>query len=128
MRPAEGKIAARFPAKISACLALRTAFNSIREMDAREKRALDRHFPMATLDRFVMIAVLALLHDPPSARELSRAMPYAKQGDCPSGYYTSGGFCAPLNKDSRPAVAKPPGASCPSGWYQSGAACVKLNR
>ena len=34
MRPAEGKIAARFPAKISACLALRTAFNSIREMDA----------------------------------------------------------------------------------------------
>jgi hypothetical protein len=39
---------------------------------------------MATLDRFVMIAVLALLHDPASARELSRAMPYAKQGDCPS--------------------------------------------
>jgi hypothetical protein len=55
-------------------------------------------------------------------------MPFVNQGGCPSGYYTSGSFCAPLNKDSRPAVPKPPGASCPSGWYQSGAACVRLNR
>ena len=56
------------------------------------------------------------------------ATPYAKQGDCQSGYYTSAGFCTPLNKDSRPAVPRPPGASCPSGWYGSGGACVKLNR
>jgi hypothetical protein len=77
------------------------------------------------------IASLALSHVSASARELPRsggAMPFVNQGGCPSGYYSSGGFCAPLNRDSRPAVARPPGASCPSGWYASGSGCVKLNR
>ena len=73
--------------------------------------------------------VAAHAHEPlrPTA-SAQNAMPYAKQGDCPSGYYSSGGFCTPLNKYSRPAVPRPPGASCPSGWYGSGGACVKLNR
>jgi hypothetical protein len=48
--------------------------------------------------------------------------------NCPSGYYRSGSFCAPLNKDSWPAVPRPTGASCPSGWYASGSGCVRLNR
>jgi hypothetical protein len=64
------------------------------------------------------------------ARELPRsagAQPFVNQGGCPSGYYLSGSFCTPLNKDSRPAVPRPLGASCPSGWYASGSGCVKLN-
>jgi hypothetical protein len=64
-----------------------------------------------------------------STRELPRpdgATPFADPGGCPSGYYRSGGFCAPTSRDSQPAVPKPPGANCPSGWYQSGAPCVKL--
>jgi hypothetical protein len=57
------------------------------------------------------------------------ALPFpVPKGGCPSGYYTSGSYCTPLNKDSRPAVPRPPGANCPSGWYQSGGACAKLNR
>jgi hypothetical protein len=71
----------------------------------------------------VAVLALALLHDPASAQQ-----PFVNQGGCPSGYYTSGSFCGPPNKDSRPAVPKPPGASCPFGWYQSGAACVRFNR
>jgi hypothetical protein len=63
------------------------------------------------------------------AKSGEQAMPFAsKGGNCPSGYYSSGGFCTPLNRDSRPAVPKPPGASCPSGWYASGSGCVRLNR
>lgn len=61
------------------------------------------------------------------AQAQAQPFPVPRAG-CPSGYYTSGSFCAPTNPDSRPAVPKPPGANCPSGWYQSGGACVKLNR
>src|SRR5262245_16356859 len=42
MRPAEGKIAARLSAKISACLALRTALNSIRENGHARKAGIGR--------------------------------------------------------------------------------------
>jgi hypothetical protein len=89
----------------------------------------ERHRRRAQALLAVAVLALALLHDPASAQARSGGvMPFVNQGGCPSGYYTSGSFCAPLNKDSRPAVPKPPGASCPSGWYQSGAACVRLNR
>jgi hypothetical protein len=54
------------------------------------------------------------------------AQPFASRGNCPSGYYASSGFCAPLNADSKPAVPRPRGASCPTGWYASGDACRKL--
>jgi hypothetical protein len=64
-----------------------------------------------------------------AALMLAQAQPFPiPKAGCPSGYYTSGSFCAPTNPDSRPAVPKPPGANCPSGWYSSGGACVKLNR
>jgi len=73
----------------------------------------------------ITIAILVLS----AARAEAQAMPYPSGGkSCPSGYYSSGGFCTPLNRDSRPAVARPPGATCPSGWYASGSGCVKLNR
>jgi hypothetical protein len=58
---------------------------------------------------------------------VAAAQPFVKNGDCPSGYYSSGGFCTPTNKDARPAVPRPPGAK-PSGWYASGSGCVKLNK
>jgi hypothetical protein len=79
-----------------------------------------------------MILALLVTTTAVQARELPRsggAQPFVRQGGgCPSGYYSSGSYCAPLNRDSRPAVPKPPGASCPSGWYASGGACVQLNR
>jgi hypothetical protein len=75
----------------------------------------------------VSLALLASpLHAEPSRPAPGEAQPFPSRGNCPSGYYTSGGFCAPLNRDSKPAVPKPPGASCPSGWYASGDACRKL--
>jgi hypothetical protein len=77
------------------------------------------------------LVVLALSYSPASAQQQPRsgeAQPFVRgAGGCPSGYYSSGSFCTPLNRDSRPAVLRPPGASCPSGWYSSGGACVKLN-
>ena len=93
------------------------------------RRARERHRRRAQALLAVAVLALALLHDPASAQARSGgAMPFVNQGGCPSGYYTSGSFCGPPNKDSRPAVPKPPGASCPFGWYQSGAACVRFNR
>ena len=50
--------------------------------------------------RFVAIAVLALalLQQPAQAQPRSGgAMPFVNQRGCPSGYYLTGGFCAPLN-------------------------------
>ena len=84
----------------------------------------ERHRRRAQALLAVAVLALALLHDPASAQD----EPFVNQGGCPSGYDTSGSFCGPPNKDSRPAVPKPPGASCPFGWYQSGAACVRFNR
>jgi hypothetical protein len=77
-----------------------------------------------------VVMITALSVAPVMAQpRLDAAQPYAtKDGNCPAGYYRSGSFCTPLNKDSRPAVARPPGGSCPSGWYASGSGCVRLNR
>ena len=66
----------------------------------------------------VIIAVLALALSPmpAGAREQPRsgaAMPFASPGNSPSGYYQSGGFCAPTNRDNRPAVPRPAGAQLP---------------
>jgi hypothetical protein len=85
------------------------------------------------MTKILAVAILALAFPlPAAARELPRpggALPFAStDGNCPSGYYRSGSFCAPVSRDSRPAVARPPGASCPSGWYTSGSGCVQLNR
>ncbi len=69
-------------------------------------------------DLFVSVLLAALA---------ATVLPVAKQGaSCPSGFHSSGGFCAPTSATSRPAVVKPPGTSCPSGWTTSGGAyCVK---
>jgi hypothetical protein len=73
------------------------------------------------------LAALALSCVPSAAQR--EALPFrSRRGACPSGYYLSGGFCTPLDRNNHPAVPRPPGASCPSGWYASGEACVRLNR
>ena len=55
------------------------------------------------------------------------ASPVPKVGSCPSGYFQSGGFCAPINDKSKRAIPK--GSSqCPSGWVQSGAYCLEVSR
>jgi hypothetical protein len=69
----------------------------------------------------VIIVVAVLLLATPALAQHTGAQPFSsKDTNCPSGYYRSGGFCTPLNKDSRPALPRPPGASCPSGWYALG--------
>jgi hypothetical protein len=80
---------------------------------------------------FGVTTALALAYVPASAQVLPRprpAMPFVNQGGCPSSYYQSGSYCAPISRDALPAVPKPLGANCPSGWHQSGAACVKTSR
>ena len=69
---------------------------------------------MPTLAIVLMILVEAALPVPRSATSSS----------CPTGYYASGGYCAPISSKSRPAVPRS-GTSCPSGWSSSGNFCVK---
>ncbi|WP_200902029.1 hypothetical protein [Microvirga vignae] len=51
---------------------------------------------------------------------IAQAVP--KVGTCPSGYYTSGGACAPSSSDPRPALPKV--GTCPSGYHTSGDYCL----
>ena len=48
--------------------------------------------------------------------------PIAKHGACPTGYYASGGYCAPASPRARPALTKVGG--CPDGYYASGDYCL----
>jgi hypothetical protein len=54
-------------------------------------------------------------------------LPLVKQGQCPSGYRESGGYCAPTSPRAPAAIPKGAG-QCPSGWMQSGAYCVEMRR
>jgi hypothetical protein len=47
--------------------------------------------------------------------------PLAKVGDCPSGYFTSGGYCKP-NGNARFAIPKH--GDCPAGYLSSGNYCL----
>ena len=98
-----------------------------------------------------LLAVLAVLAGV-SARADPPAQPLAKTGACPSGYSTSGAYCAP-GSGARFAVPKvgacpsgystsgnyclagagarlavPKAGSCPSGYSTSGAYCLKTSR
>ena len=74
--------------------------------------------------KVILLALPApLLASPTWAQPLPQ--PHPKIGQCSGGYYESGGFCVPKQRDSAPAIPKPSGAACPSGWRQSGSTCEK---
>jgi hypothetical protein len=82
------------------------------QLDGLAERERHRRWAQALLA--VAVLALALLHDPASAQARSGgAMQFVNQGGCPSGYYTSGSFCGPLNKDSRPAGRSRRGRAAP---------------
>jgi hypothetical protein len=58
---------------------------------------------------------------------VGQALPQPKIGSCPSGYYESGEFCAPMKRDAPAAIPKGKG-QCPSNWMQSGAYCIDMRR
>jgi len=72
-----------------------------------------------------MRTVLVLLAS--LATATAQPLPQPKVGTCPAGYSQSGGFCAPMRKDSPAAIPKGSG-QCPSGWMQSGAYCVEMRK
>lgn len=70
-------------------------------------------------------ALAALLLSAFASHALAQPMPVPKQGQCPSGYRESGGYCAPMT-DSAP-NAIPKSGQCPSGWRQSGSYCIRTS-
>jgi hypothetical protein len=64
----------------------------------------------------------ALLLVAPMAFAALPATPVAKDGACPSGYYSSGNYCLASSDSSR--LALPKLGSCPSGYYSSGNYCI----
>tara|TARA_R110000823_G_scaffold307901_1_gene431297 strand:- start:973 stop:1287 length:315 start_codon:yes stop_codon:yes gene_type:complete len=43
---------------------------------------------------------------------------------CPTGYYTSGNYCKRLSSSDRDALPKESGKVCPTGWRKAGDYCV----
>ena len=52
--------------------------------------------------------------------------PVPKAGSCPSGYHTSGAYCAPSSAHARPALPKV--GSYPSAYHTSGDYCLGKGR
>ena len=69
--------------------------------------------------RIVLAATLLSFATAPA---IAQQAPVAKQGACPSGYHTSGNYCAPSSATARPALPKT--GSCPSGYHTSGDYCL----
>jgi hypothetical protein len=59
---------------------------------------------------------------------LAQALPYPNPRDqnCAPSYRSSGGYCAPIDERSAPAIPNPGQAQCPSGWTSSSHSCVKI--
>lgn len=56
-------------------------------------------------------------------RDAKAALPKVERAQCPSGYYTSGSFCLASSREAREAVPKV--GQCPSGYYSSGDYCLR---
>lgn len=72
-------------------------------------------WPPLLATSFFVVAVQASAQQPP------RPLPKPPRGQCPSGYSTSGGYCAP-SPSAR--VALPKVGQCPSGYSTSGSYCL----
>ena len=77
----------------------------------------DKRVRVAALRPMLILLALTL---PASAQPT----PLVKVGACPSGYRTSGAYCAPLDDRAPDAIVKT--GSCPSSWMQSGAYCIRI--
>jgi hypothetical protein len=69
-------------------------------------------------------ALLALIHGSAQAQPLPYSNPLDQ--NCAPGYRSSGGYCAPIDEGSAPAIPNPGQAQCPSGWTSSSHSCVKI--
>ena len=45
--------------------------------------------------------------------------------DCPTGFYSTGDYCKRRSGSDREAMPREEGGRCPSGWYKSGGYCLK---
>lgn len=75
---------------------------------------------LATRYKKILPVIIGLIACNVSA-EVAVAVPLLKSGSCPSGYSTSGNYCAP-SKNATFAVEKR--GSCPSGYSTSGNYCL----
>jgi len=75
---------------------------------------------MMAIRRCFLVATVALI-GAGAAMADPAPQPLAKIGSCPSGYSTSGSYCAP---GTQAHFAVPKVGSCPSGYSTSGAYCL----
>jgi hypothetical protein len=54
-------------------------------------------------------------------------IPRGPNEQCPSGYFSSGGYCKPFDEKSKYAVPREGKMQCPAGYYASGNACLAFD-
>jgi hypothetical protein len=54
----------------------------------------------------------------------AQPLPMPKTGVCPSGYASSGSYCAPTSDRAPRAIVKT--GPCPSGWADNGHFCTEV--
>lgn len=59
------------------------------------------------------------------AEQPVQPLPKGDRAQCPYGYSSSGGYCAPM-RDAKPALPKV--GACPYGYTQSGSYCLALDK
>ena len=71
---------------------------------------------------FYIVVVMAICFSKTAEAKARETRPVPKYGQCPIGYYTSGGYCKP-GKNAKEIIPKV--RYCPAGWYSNGNYCVK---
>ena len=57
---------------------------------------------------------------PVSLQTQASPLPLSKGGNCPLGYYSSGEYCLPDDRDTNREAIQKSGSTCPLGWHVSG--------